>query len=219
MLLPALNKAREKARTIACVNNMKQLGNAAQMYAGDNQDSLPAIKWPQETVKYVQEVSDLSESKSEVRCQSYLCPAKRVGQNQYGWKTQNTYLISGAASMDASPNDLTKRIFFAAKEVRNGESLMDWHPKIHKVKSPSSKIYLTEDSNTNPQINLLSINAVSSRFVRLHGKYGNICRADGGAQTITLPEEWFNSTDLFKSKDTPDINRFTINLEPKTSWF
>ncbi len=36
MLLPALSKAREKARQTSCVGNMKQLGLAASMYALDN---------------------------------------------------------------------------------------------------------------------------------------------------------------------------------------
>ena len=38
MLLPALNKAREKGRTASCVGNMKQLGVIYHMYAMDNQD-------------------------------------------------------------------------------------------------------------------------------------------------------------------------------------
>ena len=41
MLLPALSKAREKARTISCVNSLKQLGLAYAMYAGDNEDWVP----------------------------------------------------------------------------------------------------------------------------------------------------------------------------------
>ena len=35
MLLPALNKAKEKARSIACVNNLKQLGIAGFQYGND----------------------------------------------------------------------------------------------------------------------------------------------------------------------------------------
>lgn len=36
MLLPALNQAREKARSIACLSNLKQYGLAGLSYAGDN---------------------------------------------------------------------------------------------------------------------------------------------------------------------------------------
>ncbi len=43
MLLPALSKAREKARTITCVSNHKQLVLCAIMYANDYDDViLPA---------------------------------------------------------------------------------------------------------------------------------------------------------------------------------
>ena len=41
MLLPALSKAREKARQISCVSNFKQVGTAFLMYSNDNADYFP----------------------------------------------------------------------------------------------------------------------------------------------------------------------------------
>ncbi len=40
LLMPSLSKARSKARSISCSNNLKQAGNALYMYAMDNNDSL-----------------------------------------------------------------------------------------------------------------------------------------------------------------------------------
>ena len=41
MLLPALTKAKERARAIQCVGNLRQWGTAYQLYADDNDDFLP----------------------------------------------------------------------------------------------------------------------------------------------------------------------------------
>ena len=50
ILLPALNKAREKARAISCVNNKKQLCAAFVSYASDNNDYAPTTyRSPTET--------------------------------------------------------------------------------------------------------------------------------------------------------------------------
>jgi prepilin-type N-terminal cleavage/methylation domain-containing protein/prepilin-type processing-associated H-X9-DG protein len=44
MLLPALSQARAKARSISCLSNLKQLGLAATMYAGDSDGTLPMAR-------------------------------------------------------------------------------------------------------------------------------------------------------------------------------
>jgi prepilin-type processing-associated H-X9-DG protein/prepilin-type N-terminal cleavage/methylation domain-containing protein len=43
MLLPALNKAREKARAVNCVSNQKQLGTSFLLYTNSNNDVLPEV--------------------------------------------------------------------------------------------------------------------------------------------------------------------------------
>src|SRR5213075_3112805 len=41
LLLPALSSAKARARQVQCLNDFKQLGLAAELYANDNEDFLP----------------------------------------------------------------------------------------------------------------------------------------------------------------------------------
>ena len=56
MLLPALSRAKETARRIACLNNLRQFGIAQKIYSGDFKDQFPhrgggaqqVSRWPQQ---------------------------------------------------------------------------------------------------------------------------------------------------------------------------
>jgi len=55
MLLPALSRAKEKAKGIACVSNNKQIGLGFMMYASDNNEFLPPLNtgtWPTVTADW-----------------------------------------------------------------------------------------------------------------------------------------------------------------------
>ena len=45
MLLPALSKAREKARSISCTSNLKQLALANAMYTDDHEGNITPGWW------------------------------------------------------------------------------------------------------------------------------------------------------------------------------
>ena len=55
MLLPALSNAKARGRQTACLSNMRQIGIATMMYAGDHADFLPygyAYTWPGQQLLY-----------------------------------------------------------------------------------------------------------------------------------------------------------------------
>jgi len=43
VLLPALNKARDRAKAINCISNLRQVGQVFQMYVNANDDYLPSV--------------------------------------------------------------------------------------------------------------------------------------------------------------------------------
>ena len=48
LLLPALNRARDKARSTTCINNLRQIGTAIGMYTADNKYYM----WPETYASY-----------------------------------------------------------------------------------------------------------------------------------------------------------------------
>ena len=45
LLLPSLNKARQQSRKVKCLSNLKQIGAAVLMYAGENKGQVPVRLW------------------------------------------------------------------------------------------------------------------------------------------------------------------------------
>ena len=91
LLLPALGRARDKAKEISCRNNMKQLGIGMFSYAVDWNSFLPAIPddggtyagkcWDMQIAEYVAYKN--SGSRSDWGPPLFSCPAGKVWPGKY----------------------------------------------------------------------------------------------------------------------------------------
>lgn len=82
MLLPALAKAKDKAKATACLNNNKQISLALAMYANDNADFLPPLNtgtWPAITTNWWFKIIDAGNylPNSSTSNNVWRCPAVR----------------------------------------------------------------------------------------------------------------------------------------------
>jgi prepilin-type N-terminal cleavage/methylation domain-containing protein/prepilin-type processing-associated H-X9-DG protein len=71
LLLPALGKAKEKAKNVHCLNNLKQLGLGYQLYLGDNQGQ--GFVYPGKVDVWLRVLIDYYAKADRVR----LCPSTR----------------------------------------------------------------------------------------------------------------------------------------------
>jgi prepilin-type N-terminal cleavage/methylation domain-containing protein/prepilin-type processing-associated H-X9-DG protein len=92
MLLPALQQARAKARSIKCTGNLKQLGLALFMYADDNDEKLHVHRdpapytycWADLLVSYVGNAEEVFWCDSNTRAVTRIGGATNTGTH-YGW--------------------------------------------------------------------------------------------------------------------------------------
>ncbi|MCI0537580.1 MAG: type II secretion system GspH family protein [Verrucomicrobiales bacterium] len=76
LLLPALQKAKQKACTARCLSNLRQTGLAMLMYTSDHDDKFPFTKRPWEYIFFI-DYWALIHPYGPTNGNFYLCPADR----------------------------------------------------------------------------------------------------------------------------------------------
>ena len=103
MLLPALAKAKERAKSIQCVSNMRQWGLATVMYGGDFADKIPlfgdqfpwtatTMWWYQKLAPYiVKQAAAVAGNSEGYTTEVRKCPAGTLGPPPLVGQAQATY--------------------------------------------------------------------------------------------------------------------------------
>ena len=87
MLLPALNKARDKAKSISCIGNMRQIGMACGIYTVDNDDyQFPLYTGPSSAVTYNFPGLYMLET-MKMSYKLFFCPAMNGNRNRNKYNT------------------------------------------------------------------------------------------------------------------------------------
>lgn len=91
MLLPALATAKEKARQISCINNLKQLRLALTLYADDNDGQFP----PRFSPYWMERLQPHYESLTILRCPSDKPDAAPNGDPNTARYAPRSYVLNG----------------------------------------------------------------------------------------------------------------------------
>ena len=177
MLLPALARAKEAARRIACTNNLKQLSLCAVSWVDDNEDKFPPRggdpKWPQL----------FSECYADPRI--LLCPSdgpnppqSQTSANRFD-STARSYIINGFNDVPVSRglpisgfsmamseiHEPTETIIFGEKANESGHYWMDWDQIDDQLQLEQSR-HSTTASDSASGGSVYAFADGSARFVR-----------------------------------------------------
>ncbi|HEY0549305.1 MAG TPA: prepilin-type N-terminal cleavage/methylation domain-containing protein [Verrucomicrobiae bacterium] len=123
LLLPALANAKQRAVTIKCLNNFKQIGVASMLYVDENEDSLPQSVHEGLTNSWVQTLQPSLAGTNLHRCPSDQHPTRyySYGVNDFVLPAPNG---GGFTKFSAfpSPSDT-----FSMAEIPESESFDHFH--------------------------------------------------------------------------------------------
>ncbi len=175
MLLPALGRAKEAARSTLCRNQMRQIGLAARLYADDNQDQLPRSQHsafannqlPWERV-LAPSLGSSSAPWTNLLSGLYHCPSdKKVAHLSYG---SNVYLELG-------PDD----DYIGKPDT--------WH-RMTQIRRPASTVFYTENDTSADHVMALfwmSVGDAQAEVASLrHGQKSNYAFVDGHSESRKL---------------------------------
>ncbi len=201
MLLPALSKAREKARSISCVNNQKQTMMSTLLYAVDYNDTVicnvySSSDWAGALFNYYNKNSSYLSSSTP---NEVVCPGRLP------FKYKFTYLTYGCRRSYAPPNYV-----IAAPSTWGTLAYTDHFMVFGKVKGPSTYMWigdsygvpglhssLTEANGLQWGCPYMPTNISQQFWIGAHGDNSNFAFVDGHVEAINSTGKF---ADLFREE-------------------
>ena len=161
ILLPALSRVRKQARTVYCLNSLRQLGLATQAYALSNDDYIPRaldheVKWILAFMPYLgTEYKDASDYREVDVYQCPSFPRTGIGVNGHFNGDQTVDYVVNAWDFDEP-----------SLESSNKGMQADEPTKLSEIRPAGERIYLADNEagNWRPVITDRDELDVASRF-------------------------------------------------------
>jgi prepilin-type N-terminal cleavage/methylation domain-containing protein/prepilin-type processing-associated H-X9-DG protein len=192
LLLPALGRAKDTAKALACRNHLKQWGLATQLYAADHGDFLPPEGTP-------------NPSANDTNVGWYVQLPLELGLPRYAdmpWHTNalaetgNTLWLCPVNLRRSNGNNL---FHYCLNEDVNGTGASNFRVRLGNVRRPSAVVWLFDSKN---------LPAVGS------GSYVHTNLHNGGAQFVFLD----GHVQRFKVSAYRDAGGEVITNNPELAW-
>lgn len=196
LLLPSLSQAKERGKSIRCVSNLRQLGQATMLYAGDNDDALPWSHRNWVAPSSAAEVANYFDpSTPDFRTNAYWQLVIYLGGNDGLWQCPSA-LEEQRTIVPGNKGPLLGYMGnpFAIGVVNPFIALPDSQPKRLGVLLNSSRAILFSDLGVNAQGIFVgptyrtALTAAGVAPVPIHRKSLNLVRADGHADQLSRSE-------------------------------
>ena len=131
MLLPALSKAREKARITGCLSNIKQFGVATALYASGEDDYLPGYSnpsWYSRLGTHIGTSFYYTQAANSV----WACPSEPMGFTNKADGTDGSKFSGNFQTPHYGINHLCTTVLSGYEDTGNG-----WH-RVGSIKNPTS---------------------------------------------------------------------------------
>jgi len=175
LLLPALSKAKDKAKAATCLNNLKQWGQATQLYTTDNDDFLPPDGTPNpsdsatNTGWYIQLPQVLSLPRYHDQ------PWRKDPSVEPG----NTVWICPSNRRRSNGNNL---FHYCLNQNVNGTGVNNHPVRISTIRKPTAVIWLFDSKN------LPAVGSWSYVHTNLHGRGAQFVFLDSHSQRYNLAQ-------------------------------
>jgi prepilin-type N-terminal cleavage/methylation domain-containing protein/prepilin-type processing-associated H-X9-DG protein len=206
MLLPALNKAREKAKAISCTNNLKQNSLLMNMYANNNDDIMPFYYQgnPSYLTAGVSWAHTLLDSGEMHSIGSIFCPSSPVpSSKEDALATHSTY-----GSWRYGP------ICVGDPGVKY-QGVYDFEGvSVRRVKHPTKFIIMADSYSTANKTQISIMHYSSGTTYKVHAKHGgrmNVAYIGGNVAPLSPPEFRTTYLDMRVDGGLTEVSVYYIN--------